>query len=66
MVQEFCPFTPYHRWSSRSAMTSAFCVKERRNREMTATRTVTFKNGRKAIQGKCSQCGTTLFRITGN
>jgi uncharacterized Zn finger protein (UPF0148 family) len=46
-------------------MTSAFCVKEKKTREMIATRTVTFKNGRKAIQGKCSSCGTTLFRITG-
>jgi uncharacterized Zn finger protein (UPF0148 family) len=47
------------------AMTTAFCVKEKKNRELTSPRTVTFKNGRKAIQGKCSHCGTTLFRITG-
>ena len=46
-------------------MTQAFCVKEKKTREMTSARTVTFKNGRKAIQGKCSSCGTTLFRITG-
>jgi len=48
-----------------NAMTRAFCVKEKKNREMTNTRSVTFKNGRKALQGKCSSCGTTLFRITG-
>jgi uncharacterized Zn finger protein (UPF0148 family) len=46
-------------------MTQAFCVKEKKNREMTSTKTVTFRNGRKAIQGKCSSCGATLFRITG-
>ena len=46
-------------------MTQAFCVKEKKNREMTGTKTVTFKNGRKALQGRCSACGTTLFRITG-
>jgi hypothetical protein len=47
------------------SMTQAFCVKEKKNREMTSTKTVTFRNGRKAIQGKCASCGTTMFRITG-
>ncbi len=46
-------------------MTRAFCVKEKKSREMTNTRSVTFKNGRHAIKGKCAKCGTTLFRITG-
>ena len=48
----------------QQSMTHAFCVKEKKNREMTATKTVTFKNGRHAIKGKCASCGTTLFRIT--
>ncbi len=46
-------------------MTKAFCVKERRNREINSPRKVTFKNGRKALTGTCSSCGTKLFRITG-
>jgi len=46
-------------------MTRAYCVKEKKSRELTGGKTVTFKNGRKAIQGKCASCGTTLFRITG-
>jgi uncharacterized Zn finger protein (UPF0148 family) len=40
-------------------------VKEKKNRELTSPKTVTFKNGRKALKGKCASCGTTLFRITG-
>ncbi len=46
-------------------MTSAFCVKEKKSREIVAAKTVTFKNGRHALKGKCASCGTTLFRITG-
>ncbi|HEV2138361.1 MAG TPA: DUF5679 domain-containing protein [Nitrososphaerales archaeon] len=46
-------------------MTKAYCVKEKKNREMSSPHTVTFKNGRKALTGKCSSCGTKLFRITG-
>jgi Domain of unknown function (DUF5679) len=45
-------------------MTQAFCVKEKKNRDIANPRTVTFKNGRHAIRGKCASCGTTLFRIT--
>jgi uncharacterized Zn finger protein (UPF0148 family) len=46
-------------------MTKAFCVKEKKNREISSPRTVTFKNGRKALTGTCASCGTKLFRITG-
>ncbi|MGD0477948.1 MAG: DUF5679 domain-containing protein [Nitrososphaerales archaeon] len=41
----------------------AYCVKERAKREITGAHTVVFKNGRKALQGKCKSCGTTLFRM---
>ncbi len=41
----------------------AYCVKERAKREITGAHTVVLKNGRKALQGKCSSCGTTLFRM---
>jgi len=41
----------------------AYCVKERAKREITGAHTIVLKNGRKALQGKCSSCGTTLFRI---
>jgi hypothetical protein len=41
----------------------AYCVKEKATREITGAHTVVLKNGRKALQGKCSSCGTTLFRM---
>ncbi|MGD0319407.1 MAG: DUF5679 domain-containing protein [Nitrososphaerales archaeon] len=41
----------------------AYCVKERAEREITGAHTVILKNGRRALQGKCSSCGTTLFRM---
>jgi|GEM_PF-490893 len=41
----------------------AYCVKERAKKEMTSAHTVVFRNGRKALKGRCSSCGTTLFRI---
>ena len=46
-------------------MTHAFCVKEKKTREVSNPKQVTFKNGTKAIRGKWASCGTTLFRITG-
>ena len=46
-------------------VTRAFCVKEKKMREIAYPKTVAFKNGRHAIKGKCASCGTTLFRITG-
>ena len=44
----------------------AYCVKEKAKREITGAHTVILKNGRKALQGKCSSCGTTLFRMKSN
>ena len=41
----------------------AYCVKCRSKREMQDTETITMKNGRPATQGKCSACGTKMFRI---
>jgi hypothetical protein len=41
----------------------AYCVKERAKKEITSAHTVVFRNGRKALKGKCSSCGTTLFKI---
>jgi predicted GH43/DUF377 family glycosyl hydrolase len=41
----------------------AYCVKCRAKREMKNPKAVTLKNGRQAIQGICSRCGTRMFRI---
>lgn len=50
---------------THSGLMNAYCVKEKKNREIDSPKEVTFKNGRHAVRGKCSSCGTTLFRITG-
>ena len=64
-------------WSSKSGFAhdimsgdrimvmKAYCVKERKSREMVSPKAVKFGNGRHALKGKCASCGTTLFRITG-
>ena len=48
-----------------AAAVEASCVKCREKREMIEAEEVTMKNGRKAMQGKCPECGTKLFRILG-
>jgi len=46
-------------------MTEAYCVKEKAKREITLPQEIRLKNGRRAIQGTCSSCGTKLFLILG-
>jgi RNase P subunit RPR2 len=41
----------------------AYCFKCRRKVEMKNVEQVTLKNGRPAIRGTCSVCGTKVFRI---
>ncbi len=41
----------------------AYCVKCKAKKEMKDPQKVTMKNGRKAMKGKCPDCGTSLFRI---
>jgi uncharacterized Zn finger protein (UPF0148 family) len=43
----------------------AYCVKCKAKKDMKESKEVTMKNGRKAIKGKCPDCGTSLFRILG-
>lgn len=45
------------------AKTIAYCVKCKSKREMVAPKVVKMKNGRLAKTGKCSKCGTKMFRI---
>lgn len=46
-------------------MVEAYCVKDRKKVEIKDPQEKTLKNGRKAIQGKCPECGTTVTRIGG-
>jgi Zn finger protein HypA/HybF involved in hydrogenase expression len=45
--------------------TQAYCVKCKSKRDMKNEKQVTMKNGRRAISGTCSVCGTKMFRIGG-
>ena len=46
-------------------MVIAYCVKCRTRKEMENPQAVTMKNGKPAITGECSVCGTKMFRLGG-
>lgn len=48
-----------------SLATQAYCVKCKAKREMKGEKQVTMKNGRNALSGTCSVCGTKMFKIGG-
>lgn len=41
------------------------CMKCKDNREMKDCEEVEMKNGRKAMKGVCTSCGTKMFKILG-
>lgn len=47
-------------------MAEGYCVKCKAKREMSEAQEVVMKNGRKAMKGKCPQCGTGMYKILGN
>ena len=42
---------------------TGYCVKCKESREIQGGEEVTMKNGRRALKGKCGDCGTGLYRI---
>ena len=44
----------------------AYCVKCKKKTEIKDPKEITMKNGRQAITGTCSACGTKVFRIKSN
>ena len=40
-----------------------YCVKCRAKVDIENAERVTMKNGKPALKGKCSKCGTTVFKI---
>lgn len=42
-----------------------YCLKCKAKKEMKDTIEVTMKNKRKAMKGKCPDCGTGMFKILG-
>ena len=45
--------------------TQAYCVKCKAKREMKGERALVMKNGRNALTGTCTVCGTKRFKIGG-
>ena len=45
--------------------TTGFCVKCKKKREMKDAKEVVMKNKRRAMKGKCPECGTGMYRILG-
>ena len=43
----------------------AYCVKCKSKRDMKDDKQITMKNGRQAISGICTTCGTKMFKIGG-
>ncbi len=48
-----------------AAAVEAYCVKCKAKRNMKEANEVTMANGRKAMKGKCPECGTGMFKILG-
>ena len=48
------------------AALTAYCVKCKAKKNISDPKETTMKNGRKAMKGKCPDCGTGMFRIMGN
>lgn len=42
-----------------------YCLKCEAPKEMKDAEEITMKNGRKAMKGKCPDCGTGMFKILG-
>jgi predicted RNA-binding Zn-ribbon protein involved in translation (DUF1610 family) len=47
-------------------MAQAYCVKDRKMVDIKNPQEITLKNGRKATQGTCPECGTKVTRIGGS
>jgi hypothetical protein len=43
-----------------------YCVKCKDKKVIKDAKTVTMKNKRKALKGKCTTCGTGMYKILGN
>ena len=44
-------------------MVEAYCMKCKTKREMANAKPGKMKNGRDCVTGKCSKCGTKMFKI---
>lgn len=44
---------------------TGYCVKCKSKKDMKDDQKVTMKNGRAAVKGKCTACGTGMYKILG-
>jgi len=51
--------------TGREIMAEGYCVKCKGKKEMVSPEEVVLKNQKKALKGKCPDCGTGMFKITG-
>jgi Domain of unknown function (DUF5679) len=47
------------------AVTKAYCMKCKTQRDMKDAKPITMRNGRPATEGLCPECGTRMFKIGG-
>ena len=55
-----------NKMSDSTKQLTAYCVKCKAKKNIAEAKEVTMKNGRKAMKGKCPDCGTGMYRILGN
>lgn len=46
-------------------MPEGYCVKCKKKQEMSESKEVAMKNGRRAVKGKCPVCETGMYKILG-
>jgi hypothetical protein len=54
---------PIQQKEDMMAAETAYCMKCKQKREMKDTERVTMKNGRPALKGKCTVCGTGMYKM---
>lgn len=64
-INSFISFSLSKLFKGDEKMADGYCVKCKTKREMKDSKEVTMKNGRKAVKGKCSKCGTGMYKILG-
>jgi RNase P subunit RPR2 len=62
--EEACSLLEFEKKKGEDKMAdTAYCMKCKKPQVVKDGAQVTMKNGRKALKGKCSVCGTTMFKM---
>lgn len=65
MVSRGDTFGTNHKHPTTMPAVEGYCVKCKAKREMKDAKQVEMANGRKAMKGTCTKCGTGMFKILG-